>query len=85
MSRNILMSAVAIIALGSLLAAAPAPAGAGEAQHQATHAEFAQAASVVYGPYATIRRANEVANYARSLGYSALVYPVGDEYYVRVW
>jgi hypothetical protein len=38
------------------------------------------------GPFATIRRGNEVANYARSLGYSASApYHNGDGYYVDVW
>ena len=48
-------------------------------------AESAQAMVMIYGPYATIRRANEVANEFRSLGFSALVYHNGDGYYVKVW
>jgi hypothetical protein len=44
-----------------------------------------------FGPYATLRRANEVANYARNLGYNAKVIYGGSiiygtrEYYVDVW
>src|SRR5258707_11953259 len=44
-----------------------------------------------YGPYATLRRANEVANYARRLGYNAKIFYGGSlyygtrEYYVDVW
>jgi hypothetical protein len=46
-----------------------------------------------FGPYATIRRANEVAAYARSLGYNARVIYGGGlyssssprVYYVDVW
>lgn len=42
-----------------------------------------------YGPYATLRRANEVANYARRYGYSAkIIYSSIDYtrvYYVDVW
>ena len=39
-----------------------------------------------YGPYATIRRANEVANYFRSFGLRAQVINGGNwEYYVDVW
>ena len=45
---------------------------------------FAQANCSVYGPYATMRRANEVANYARRSGYFAVPYHNGDGYYVRV-
>jgi hypothetical protein len=44
-----------------------------------------------YGPYATLRRANEVANYARRYGYKAKVIYGGSlysdtrRYYVDVW
>lgn len=44
-----------------------------------------------FGPYATLRRANEVANYARSRGYRAKVIYGGNyiygtrRYYVDVW
>lgn len=44
-----------------------------------------------FGPYATLRRANEVAAYARSKGYRAKVIYAGSiiygtrEYYVDVW
>jgi hypothetical protein len=39
------------------------------------------------GPYATIRRANEVANEARRLGYNARVIPIHalGGYFVDVW
>jgi hypothetical protein len=42
------------------------------------------AQSGVYGPYATMRRANEVANSFRSRGYDAIAYHNGDGYYVSV-
>lgn len=44
-----------------------------------------------FGPYATLRRANEVANYARRYGYKAKVIYGGSlysgtrRYYVDVW
>ncbi len=44
-----------------------------------------------FGPYATLRRANEVANYARRRGYNAKVIYAGSyiygtrSYYVDVW
>jgi hypothetical protein len=48
-------------------------------------AESVDAQSVVYGPYATIRRANEVIDYARSQGYRAqLLSGCAGGYYVRV-
>jgi hypothetical protein len=37
----------------------------------------------VAGPFATMRRANEVAAEARQRGYSAMAYHNGDGYYVR--
>ena len=36
------------------------------------------------GPYATMRRANEVANEYRARGYSAVAFHNGDGYYVNV-
>jgi hypothetical protein len=38
----------------------------------------------MFGPYATMRRANEVANEARGYGYSAVAFHNGNGYYVRV-
>jgi hypothetical protein len=38
----------------------------------------------VFGPYATMRRANEVANEARGYGFTAVAFHNGDGYYVRV-
>ena len=42
-----------------------------------------------FGPYATLRRANEVANYARRLGYNAKIFysyvEYSRAYYVDVW
>lgn len=37
-----------------------------------------------YGPYATMRRANEVANWFRQQGYRAVAFHNGDGYYVDV-
>lgn len=79
MLRKILMSAA--LAVVPILSTAAVPASAGST----APVELARAQDAVFGPYATIRRANEVANYARSLGYSAIVYHNGNGYYVRVW
>jgi hypothetical protein len=55
-----------------------------------SHAESA-ARQRRFGPYATLRRANEVANYARRRGYKAKVIYAGSyiyntrSYYVDVW
>jgi hypothetical protein len=37
-----------------------------------------------YGPYATMRRANEVANWFSQQGYRAVAFHNGDGYYVDV-
>lgn len=83
MFERCLLSTVAALALSASLGACPARAES-EAALAGPAAEAAPDA-VVFGPYATIRRANEVANYFRGLGYSAIVYHNGDGYYVKVW
>jgi hypothetical protein len=83
MSRKLLLSAVAVLTFGTFLTAVPVHADLGKGKQHSMRAESAQV--MVYGPYATIRRANEVANEARSLGFSALAYHNGDGYYVKVW
>lgn len=82
MLSNVLRSAV--LAAVPFLSALAQPADARPVE-SADRVELARTQDAVYGPYATIRRANEVANYARSLGYSAVAYHNGDGYYVRVW
>ena len=79
MARNVLFTALAMLALGSSLAAGPARA---EAAAPSTSVQVAQAAR--YGPYATARRANEVAYYFRSRGFNVQVYPEWGAYYVSV-
>jgi hypothetical protein len=49
-----------------------------------TIVQLAQSDCRMFGPYATMRRANEVANEARSYGFSAVAFHNGDGYYVRV-
>jgi len=85
MSRKLLLSAVAVLTFGMFLTAIPAHADLGKAEQHSLRAESAQVAVMIYGPYATMRRANEVANEARSLGFSAIAYHNGDGYYVKVW
>jgi hypothetical protein len=85
MSRKLLQSAVVALAVGAFLAIVPVHADAGSVGQRVTQAETAQAAAVIYGPFATMRRANEVANEFRSLGFSALAFHNGDGYYVKVW
>ena len=60
----------------------PAAAANGDAERGAGPVQLTQACGT-YGPYATIRRANEVAYEAGNLGYSTAVFHNGDGYYVR--
>jgi hypothetical protein len=87
MKRMTLMALA--FATTALLATVPASAvnthsdiGSTATQARVMHMEVAQ--SGVYGPYATMRRANEVANYFRRLGFDAIAYHNGDGYYVKV-
>ncbi len=85
MSRKLLMSALALLALGSTLATPSARADAREAGDRSTSVQLARVQTARYGPYATARRANEIAHHFRSLGYNAQVYPEWGAYYVSVW
>ena len=61
----------------------PASANEGDAAARgAVSLQLAQACGTL-GPYATIRRANEIAYEAGGLGYSTQVFHNGDGYYVR--
>lgn len=78
---------LAMLFLASLIAGgSPAWAGVSGSQNTAVAAQQPGR----YGPYATIRRANEVANYFRDQGFNARVLPlnwsIGDPVYVvDVW
>jgi topoisomerase IA-like protein len=85
MSRKVLMSALALLALGSPLAIPPTRADAREVGKGSTSVQLAQVQTGRYGPYATARRANEVASYFRSFGCNAQVFPEWGAYYVNVW
>ena len=79
MLRKVLLSAVFAVVPTLSIVAMPGPA------ESAVQVEVARAQSTDFGPYATMRRANEIANQARSLGYSATAFHDGNGYYVRVW
>jgi hypothetical protein len=84
-----LMFALVATTVASFHGVIPAQAILGAIRDRSTDVELAQVQSGRYGPYATIRRANEVANYFRSLGFDAQVIYGGTldyrEYYVDVW
>jgi hypothetical protein len=86
MFRKIMISWLAPLLVGSSLAVASARANSRETS---TTVELTQARMRRYGPYVTIRRANEVANYFRRRGYNARVITGGTldsrVYYVNVW
>jgi hypothetical protein len=85
MLRTWLKPALLVAVLGSCIAGIPAGAtdSAGTGEHSAA-VQLAQFGCRMFGPYATMRRANEVANEARGYGYSAVAFHNGDGYYVRV-
>lgn len=70
------------IGLSWLLPAHGVPAPTAHAATPAEAVRVAQAGR--YGPYATLRRANEVANWFRQQGYQAVAFHNGDGYYVNV-
>ena len=84
MFRTRLMCAVLAGVIGSSLGLAPAASATeGDAgERGAASVQLTQACGTL-GPYATIRRANEVAYEAGNLGYSTQVFHNGDGYYVR--
>ena len=63
--------------------APPASATEGDAAERGTASLQLVQACGTLGPYATIRRANEIAYEAGNLGYSTQVFHNGDGYYVR--
>jgi hypothetical protein len=82
--------AASVVLAGAILTVPPAQAQAidgsgvtGAAASQGDEAAYDR--YVTYGPYATWRRANEVANYFRGLGYYAIAFHNGDGYYARIF
>lgn len=80
--RTRLMSVLIASVIGSFGHVLPAAAANGDAERGAGPVQLTQACGT-YGPYATIRRANEVAYEAGNLGHSTAVFHNGDGYYVR--
>ena len=66
----------------AIIVAATAP-GHGASTGPLAAIELAQSCTT-FGPYATMRRANEIVYEANGLGYSAMAFHNGDGYYVRV-
>jgi hypothetical protein len=85
MVRKLLLALVTVLMVGMVLAAFAAQPKASAVQEGAMELASARAGSMHLGPYATIRRAWEVANYYRGLGCRTSVpYHNGDGYYVDV-
>jgi hypothetical protein len=90
-TKNPLLAAVLTTALyaGAAFGAAVEapglpPTGAASAE-SATDGRAQQTQATRFGPYATARRAQEVANYYINQGYNAQWFHNGDGYYVDVW
>jgi hypothetical protein len=80
--RMVLVVTLAMLTLGSSLTVSPART---EADPSPSAEQSIQVQAVRYGPFATMRRANEVANHFRGRGYNALAFPEWGAYYVNVW
>jgi hypothetical protein len=91
LKTRFLMAACSLILMALPDASTPALAGQSETTGFASPTTAVAVQRVRrYGPYATLRRANEVANYARRNGYNAKIYYGGvydtsRTYYVDVW
>jgi hypothetical protein len=72
------------IMIGSSLAAMPGAAAGSVPAERHAGVQLVQYDCQMFGPYATMGRANEIANQARASGYNAIAYHNGDGYYVKV-
>jgi hypothetical protein len=84
MLRTWLTPALLVTVICSFIAGTPAGATDNASRSEYSAVQLAQFGCRMFGPYATMGRANEVANEARSYGYTALAFHNGDGYYVRV-
>ena len=89
MFQKFLMLGLATFVFGLFSTAIPVEAKTSGGLAHAKALKSAKIRAYRFGPYATLRRANEVANYARSYGYNAqIIYGMSDGsrvYYVDVW
>ena len=81
--RHITVALMSIM-IGSTVAAMPTAAVASDLGGIRDGIQLAQVGCQMLGPFATIRRANEVANDVRSYGRNAIAFHNGDGYYVKV-
>jgi hypothetical protein len=79
----ILMAGALLIGTAAHATRAPAPQAAVATELPGARVQQTQATR--FGPYATARRAQEVANYYINQGYNAQWFHNGDGYYVDVW
>lgn len=88
MFKKILSLVLLAVVIGLIPTVIPVQAEAGNVSGNANIIEITNS-SRRFGPYATLRRANEVANYARRRGYRAkIIYgsiSYTRVYYVDVW
>jgi hypothetical protein len=81
--RRIAVAVMSVI-IGSTVAATPRTAAASNPGDGPAGIRPVQYGCQMFGPFATMGRANDVANEARSYGRSAMAFHNGDGYYVRV-
>jgi hypothetical protein len=91
MIKKILILGLAAIVFGSFPVTGIVRAEGSGAAEYFKMAKSSKVRAWRFGPYATLGRANQVANYARSRGYKAGIYYGGcftcgtREYFVDVW
>jgi len=77
-------SALASIVIASVCAVLPGVAAGSYPGERHAGVQLAQFGCQMFGPVATMRRANEMANQFRASGFSAIAFHNGNGYYVRV-
>jgi hypothetical protein len=80
MLRSRVISALAASVIGLSFGAVSRAVADSDASSDPTIRKLVQNDCRMFGPYATLRRANEVANEARSYGFSAVAFHNGDGY-----
>jgi len=85
MVPRILIPVVATYAIGASFVAFPARGESYETLVPLSAVQLARSEAGRHGPFATARRAHEVANLYRSRGFDAQVFSAGGDYYVNVW
>jgi hypothetical protein len=84
-SLGLLLVAPALIALGLLVGAPPSAPAAAHPSATARTGGATHLVTRVFGPYATLYRAQCVADYLEDLGYCTRIYSSGTWWYVAAY